>query len=459
MLRKFTNYMIIALALFLAVGVASQSAAANANVSQVIVFNTPAGADEPGPVLPGHAYEISFSAEPGQQLSFATMMVQSNDRFFSPNEQGIALYDADGNPRSGDVTDWVYLLDAGTEIDEEPGTGPYQAIRQPAPNTGPTDPNNTVHYAHDNFGITPAINKLIKATLTASDDNMFTLRLENASGGDFISPLAPGIVVLHTGVAPLFNISFPDRGQGLEALAEDGNPMPLAQSLGGVMDETDMPEDEEDGEDTPPPPVMTNENVYVFNTPAGASEPGPALPGDAYEVTFSAERGQAVSFATMMVQSNDRFFAPFEYGIALYDTVGNPRSGDVTSQVYLWDAGTEIDEEPGTGPNQAIRQSAPNTGLVDPNNNVRYAVDSFGITPPTNQLIKVTLESLGNDMFTLRMENVSGSDFVSPLSPGLVVIHSERAPLFSVGQPDRGQGLEAIAEDGNPMMLAESLGN
>jgi hypothetical protein len=30
--------------------------------------------------------------------------------------------------------------------------------------------------------------------------------------------------------------------------------------------------------------------------------------------------------------------------------------------VTLWDAGTEVNEEPGAGPNQAPRQSGPDTG-------------------------------------------------------------------------------------------------
>src|SRR5262249_5635876 len=38
---------------------------------------------------------------------------------------------------------------------------------------------------------------------------------------------------------------------------------------------------------------------------------------------------------------------------------------DVTSQILLWDAGTEVNEEPGLGPNQAALQAAPNTGPAE----------------------------------------------------------------------------------------------
>lgn len=44
-----------------------------------------------------------------------------------------------------------------------------------------------------------------------------------------------------------------------------------------------------------------------------------------------------------------------------------------------------------------------------------------------------------------------------PLSPGVFVIHTEDAPLFTVGEADRGEGLEAIAEDGDATVLAASL--
>ena len=45
------------------------------------VFDTPVGADRPGPLMPGQAYEVSFAAAPGSRISFATMFVMSNDFF------------------------------------------------------------------------------------------------------------------------------------------------------------------------------------------------------------------------------------------------------------------------------------------------------------------------------------------------------------------------------------------
>src|SRR4051812_17950915 len=57
----------------------------------------------------------------------------------------------------------------------------------------------------------------------------------------------------------------------------------------------------------------------VFSTKVGASAPGPIAPGEGYEITFTAGRGQFLQFATMFGQSNDWFFAPVAGGIPLYE--------------------------------------------------------------------------------------------------------------------------------------------
>ena len=100
----------------------------------------------------------------------------------------------------------------------------------------------------------------------------------------------------------------------------------------------------------------------VFNTPVGDASPGPATPGKRYEFTVDAGRSQKLSFVTMLAATNDLFFAPDGNGIAFYDDNGDPISEDVTDQVYLWDAGTEVNEEPAVGPNTVGMQSGPDTG-------------------------------------------------------------------------------------------------
>jgi len=93
----------------------------------------------------------------------------------------------------------------------------------------------------------------------------------------------------------------------------------------------------------------------------------------------------------MYVQSNDFFYAFAPEGVALYDSNDMPISGDVTSEVVLWDAGTEVDEEPGVGLNQIIR-SAPDTGPDEGGTIVEVQGQDDGFTyPPTNEIIRVTI--------------------------------------------------------------------
>jgi hypothetical protein len=75
-------------------------------------------------------------------------------------------------------------------------------------------------------------------------------------------------------------------------------------------------------------------------------------------------------------------------GISLWN--GNiPTFGDVTSQVKLWDDGTEVNEYPGAGNHQPARGPG---GMVESEN---IMVVNDGFTYPTiNSLIKVTITPL-----------------------------------------------------------------
>ena len=444
-------------ALLAAVGLTRAVSADSHTANNVVVFNTPVGADAPGPLLPGSSYTATFSAERGDTLSFATMLVQSNDWFFAPNQWGIALYDQQGRPRTGDITRFVHLLDSGTEVDQTPGSGADQAPRQAGPNTGAADPHNMVRFVHG--GIVPPVNQLVRATLSYANGE-FTLNIANVSGNSsFGTPLAPGVVVLHRGQSPLFAVGQADRGQGLEALAEDGNPAILAASL--TNNAPTAPANNAPAAPTnnaPAAPAGNAEKSAVFAVPVGADGPGPLLPGHAYEFSVQASRGDYLHFATMFVQSNDWFFSPSQRGIALYNADGSPKTGDITSYVRLYDSGTEIDQTAGSGVDQAPRQAGPDAGAADPNNAVRRAHDDSGMVPGVEQLIRVMLNYDGNGVFTVNIANISGSsDFATPLAPGVGLATRQYAPIFQSSFPDRGQGLEALAEDGNPAILAEYL--
>lgn len=84
------------------------------------------------------------------------------------------------------------------------------------------------------------------------------------------------------------------------------------------------------------------------------------VPGQSFTVT--AKPGDRLGFAAMFVQSNDLFFAPKDGGIPLFDKGGRAMMGNRTGLVELYDAGTEVNQAPGVGADQAPRQAKPNTG-------------------------------------------------------------------------------------------------
>jgi hypothetical protein len=182
----------------------------------------------------------------------------------------------------------------------------------------------------------------------------FTIRVENVSTAQTLklsngmtapAPTAPILWTITDGGNPLFTPGRVDRGQGLERLAEEGNPGVLADYIRDQMK------------------AVAASGVVTI--PVGDAAAGPITPGKAYKFTVSAAPGQKLTLAFMFGQSNDWFYAPGTNGIALFDAAGKPLSRDITGDLSLWDAGTEANEEPGLGPNQAPRQAAPNSGATE----------------------------------------------------------------------------------------------
>lgn len=207
----------------------------------------------------------------------------------------------------------------------------------------------------------------------ANDNNAFTtftVTIENLDGLDGCpNVLSPGIyVVQKKNTAPLFVVGEPDFGEGLEAIAEDGVPTQLNESL------NNDPEVRSHG---------------AFAVPVGGDGPAPILPGGSYQFTVTAKYKDHLNLATMFVQSNDLFIGPDADGIPLFNGPKDPISGDITMYMELWDAGTEVNEEPCVGPNQAPRQPAPNTG-ADENGVVRL-VDDVYTYPEVSDVIRVTI--------------------------------------------------------------------
>lgn len=80
----------------------------------------------------------------------------------------------------------------------------------------------------------------------------------------------------------------------------------------------------------------------------GNGTPALIFPGETTTIHFSAAKGEALSIATMYGWSNDLFFAPENPAISVYNSLGNPVQGDVSSMIKLWDNGTRINQKPGS---------------------------------------------------------------------------------------------------------------
>lgn len=264
---------------------------------------------------------------------------------------------ADGSPTDGSMTD-SGMGDDGTGADGMAGDG-----------TTETSAGTGGESADGGMAGTDA---------GAMETTTFEVTVENVSepgsittseGAELAVPLSPTAYAVHAVDGYLF-ADGEAASDGLESLAEDGAPGILVEEVAG------------------------REGTVVAGaatTPAGADAAGPLMPGDSYTFEVEAAPGHRLSLATMFVQSNDLFYAPDPAGTALFAD-GEPVSGDVTDALSLWDAGTERNREPGIGPDQAPRQSGPDSGpgedgVVRP---VSRVMDGYEY-PDVDEVVAVTV--------------------------------------------------------------------
>ena len=224
------------------------------------------------------------------------------------------------------------------------------------------------------FTVATATRKVEATKFTIRVENISNLEGMSASNGQkFPFALSPGMFVLSDKSAVLFTEGKPALQNGLEMQAEDGDPSGLVSSLTAMHHSSNL--------------------HGVFNTPVGAMAAGPIRPGDSYEFTVTAAPGMKLFMTQMFGQSNDWFYAPSANGIALFDAKNMPVNGDITDQLYLWDAGTEKDEELGVGPNQGPRQKATNTGEAE--NGVVHRVNDARWTGKNREFFRITITPEG----------------------------------------------------------------
>ena len=187
----------------------------------------------------------------------------------------------------------------------------------------------------------------------------FHISLENTSAeGDLVPSdgvasnimFAPGIVIVHDDSFQLFQADSPALFPGFEAMVEDGNNVDLLAE------------------------VAAESGVYSADSFAALDadyKDTPMLPGDKAKKSVYGTPGMYITVATMFGESNDVFAAAI--AVPLFDADGVAKDTNATGDIGLWDAGTEVNEEPGLGENQAPRQAEPGTG--DDENGSVVAID------------------------------------------------------------------------------------
>ncbi len=210
----------------------------------------------------------------------------------------------------------------------------------------------------------------------------FVIRIENiaqydsmvfSDGSSQAAGMSHGVYAVHPAGWPVYEPGETTMSAtGLEALAEDGNVRPMQAFL-----------------ETHPDVVESG----IFYKPVGWDTDGELWPGDVYEVRISADPGDKLSLATMLMQSNDLIYGPKDGRLELFDSNGQPVRGDISTMFELYDAGTEANEDPKFGPNIGLNQKGMNTGRPE-TEPVRLVDDGFTY-PSAPQVLRITIEPAG----------------------------------------------------------------
>ncbi|MFI2743502.1 spondin domain-containing protein [Zhouia sp. PK063] len=369
--------------------------------------------------LPGESFSFQFSASKGQALTFATMYGWSNDVFFAPKNPGISLYDDNGNPIEGDVSNLIKLWDNGTRINQTPGENVTH------PGTAETTPLaiKEINGTDDQGNSYAAASQLMHVTLTYQGNSIFKVTVENTSGntnnptpfspgvwavsyiaggnllddaplykegqlavngitniaemGDnsvlasytqervgIFTPISPILVVVYKGIDnPIFTEGEVDPGHGLTNLAQTGNANDLAAYLKDVNGV---------------------KNVYILPA-TDTTILLPMINGTAGSEVMQALEiapGDKIAMATMYGLSNDWFFAT-------KGEIEATKMGDLSTYFHLYDDGTAVNQLPGAGINQVnlggtiVPENKPITEVANPN--------EFTTLPSIDHIIKANL--------------------------------------------------------------------
>lgn len=167
------------------------------------------------------------------------------------------------------------------------------------------------------------------------------------------------------------------------------------------------------------------------------------LPGQSINFTFHAGKGQALMFATMYGASKDWFFAPENPGIQLYNNDGTPMTGDVSSQIKLWDNGTKV-------------------GMTDDAEDANVMMVS-GVDASKLMKLELTYTASSSE-FNLTITNTSGGSMnETPFSPGVWAVSNvfggkllNDMPFYNAGAKSNAE-ITAIAQMGDNSLLSKKI--
>lgn len=379
------------------------------------------GTGTPPVIFPGQSVSFSFSAAKKQSLTFASMYGWSNDLFFAPANPGIKLYNDDGTPITGDVSDQIKLWDNGTRVNQAPGMSVTHPGTAEATVKNIKEVNGT-----DDYGNTylPA-SRLMKVSLAYIGNSQFTITIMNNSGGTanetpfspgvwaisyvagdnlllpapvyaankptangltniaemgdngplstyltsmtgIFTPLSPVLVVVYNGAEnPFYKTGENDRGEGLKELAQKGNADVLAGALKSKAGVKSVY-------------VLKADNTTVLLPKINGASGGKVMQ------QLAVAKGDKIAIATMYGFSNDWFFA------TKGSDIDAMQKGDVSSLIGLFDDGTAVNQFPGAGITQfnlagtPLTESKPIMAVPNPN--------GFTTLPDISKIIKVTLQ-------------------------------------------------------------------
>jgi hypothetical protein len=348
------------------------------------------GTGTPPIILPGQSVSVKFSAGKTQALMFATMYGASKDWFFASQQPGIKLFDANGNPITGDVSSSVRLWDNGSKDDatgqveskpimQVPNVNASQlmklnlayndvtseftlTITNTSGGTANETPFSPGVWAVSNYNGSQLLNSAPFFTPNALSNPEITdiaqmgniskmMTKLNANTG-IMTGLSPALVVVYRGDKnPIYELGQSDSGMGLKDIAQFGNVAKLQnslKSLSGVK------------------------GVYIAGN-------APVAPGSKVTTSFNAEPGDKIAYATMFGFSNDWFYANDQ-------SIDANSKGDLSSKTSLFDSGTGIDQYPGAGNHQALFGGTPQS-----ENKVISKVGNQYPVPAVQNVIKVTV--------------------------------------------------------------------